>query len=168
MKGLELSMIGYFVIALATIVLVLIFVGTRVSPSLQSAYCSFVRGLRSFLPLPSHMKPPLPAYCMKDATVYIETKTIETRDPDKIEFLIASYVLACWEKTGNLNVGQDTLCYELILKDINPPGATGTDVNQKLTDEGFTKMTWKLESSITEPKSIGISYNSTSKRIEVS
>jgi hypothetical protein len=170
MKGdIALPTIGYFVIALVTIVLVLTLVGTKISPSVKNAYCSFIRGLREFLPLPSHMKLPLPSYCEVEGTVYIETKTIESRNPDNIEFLIASYVLACWEKTGKLDVGQNTLCYELILNGANQPGVTQNGVDQKLSNEGYSSiMTWKIESPLTESKSIGISYNSTSKRIEVS
>lgn len=170
MKGdITLATIGYFAIALVTIVLVLTLVGTKISPSVRNAYCSFIRGLREFLPLPSNMKISLPSYCEMGGIVYIQTKTIDTRDPDKIEFLIASYVLACWEKTGKLDVGQNTLCYELILNGANQPGVTQNGVNQQLINEGYSNiMAWNLESPLTESKSIGISYNSTSKRIEVS
>ncbi|MDI6825837.1 MAG: hypothetical protein QMD36_01420 [Candidatus Aenigmarchaeota archaeon] len=169
MKGIALETIAYFMIALATIVLIFTLIGTKITPAVKNAYCNFVRGIRLILPLPSFMKPPLPTYCEKNVTVYLETKFIETDDSERIKFLIASYVIACWEKTGKPDVGQNILCYELVLKrkpDI--PGVSKDDVNSTLVSEDYQDiLDWKTDDPITDVKSIGISYNSTSKKIEV-
>ena len=167
MKGIALETIAYFIIALVTIVLILMLIGTKISPAVKNAYCHFVRGIRLVLPLPSHMKPALPTYCEKNATVYLETKFIETEDPDRIEFLIASYIIACWEKTGKLNVGRNTLCYELVIKR-RPTDIISKDDVLTLVEEIYSDITdWKTDDFITDVTSIGISYNPTSMKIEV-
>ena len=169
MKGIALETIAYFVIALATIIFIFMIVEDKIAPAVKSAYCHFVRGINLILPLPSYMRPPLPTYCEKNNTIYIQTEVIETTDPSRIEFLIASHVIACWEKTGRLDVGQNTLCYELVLKkDPDSPGVLKNKVNGTLVGENYPSlMNWKTDDIISNKKSIGISYNSTSKKIEV-
>ena len=170
MKGIALETIAYFMIALATIVLIFMLVGTKITPAIKNAYCNFVRGIRLILPLPNYMRPPLPTYCEKNATVYLQTILIESDQPDRIEFLIASYVVSCWEKTGRLDMGQNVLCFELVLK--NKP--TGDVKKDNVEERIFTEypeyqdiMNWRTDDPITEAKSIGITYDSANKEIEV-
>lgn len=168
MKGITIAAIGYFIIAFVTIILIIGLIGTKISPAVRNFYCSFSRGLRGILPLPEHMKPPLPSYCRLDGNGGFQTIIIENRDPEDIEFKIAAYCLACWERTGKLNKGQDTLCYELVLRR-NPSGNVTKDrVNETLVEEGYpTILEWKADDTINSTRSIGISYNSNSKKIEV-
>jgi hypothetical protein len=167
MKGIALETSAYFLIALTTIILIFSLVGTKITPAIKNAYCNFVRGIRSILPLPSYMKSPLPTYCERNATIYLETKLIETDDPDRIEFLIASYVIACWEKTGKLDVGQNTLCYELVMKRKPTGNVERVDVENLVNNEYQDIMSWKTDDVINQAKSIGITYESTNKTIEV-
>jgi hypothetical protein len=170
MKGIALETIAYFMIALVTIILIFMLVGTKITPAIKNAYCSFVRGIRLILPLPNYMRPPLPTYCEKNATIYLQTKFIDSDQPDTIESLIASHVIACWEMTGKLNIGQNILCFELVLKN-KPTGDVGRDnVEEKISSEYSEYsniMNWRTDDPITEKKSIGITYNSTNKEIEV-
>jgi len=167
MKGIALETIAYFMIALATIVLIFSLIGTKITPAIRNAYCSFVRGIRLIMPLPSYMRPPLPTYCEKNVTVYLETKFIESDDPGRIEFLIASYVIACWERTGKLEVGQNILCYEIVMK--NPPrGPVSSGNVATYVDDVYQNiMNWRTDDPINQAKSIGITYDSTNKEIEV-
>ena len=168
MKGITIATIGYFIIAFVTIILIIGLIGTKISPSIRNFYCSFSRGLRGILPLPEHMRPPLPSYCRSDTNGPIPPPIIESTDPKEIEFKVAAYVLACWEKTGKLNKGQDTFCYELVLRRNPSDPVTKDGINQTLADEGYpTILDWKTDEEITSKRSIGISYNSDSKRIEV-
>jgi hypothetical protein len=168
MKGIALETIAYFMIALVTIILIFSLVGTKITPAIKNAYCNFVRGIRLILPLPNYMRPPLPTYCEKNATVYLETKLIETDVPDRIEFMIASYVIACWEKTGKLEVGQNTLCYELIMKRKPTGDVERTNIENLVNKEYSGIMEWKFSvDRIVDATSIGITYNSTNMKIEV-
>lgn len=170
MKGIALETIAYFMIALATIVFIFSLIGTKITPAIKNAYCNFVRGIRLILPIPNYMRPPLPTYCEKNATVYLETKFIESDDPRNIEFLIASYVIACWEKTGKLDVGQNILCYELVLKNKPTGDVKRVNVEEKIFSEYPEYqdiMNWRTDDPINQIKSIGITYDSTNKKIEV-
>jgi hypothetical protein len=167
MRGLALTTIAYFILAIVTIVLIIALISNRISPAIRKAYCSVIRGLRAFLPLPSHMKPDMPIYCESTGSVSPKTIEVEATIPDRIAFQIASYVLACWEQTGKFNMGQNNICYELIIGRVD--GEVNKDmVNQTLVEEGYPNLLeWKLDKIIVA-KSIGVSYNSTSKKIEVS
>jgi len=168
MKGITIAAIGYFIIAFVTIILIIGLIGTKFSPAIRNFYCSFSRGLRGILPLPEHMKPPLPSYCRLDGNGEFQTVIIEDRYPEDIEFKIAAYCLACWERTGRLNKGQSIICYELVLKRTPLGDVMKDNVNQTLVDEGYpTILEWKTGSIINSARSIGISYNADSKKIEV-
>lgn len=165
-KGIALSTIAYMLLAVATIIIILTLIGDKIFPSIKGIYCSISQGVRSVLPLPSAMKTDVPSYCQqKDKPVYIETIDLKTRQPDSIAFNIASYSLACWEKTGKLNVGRNTICYELIVKGID--GEVTKDMVKSALSPDDKILAWKLD-KINGPMSIGIAYNSTSKMIEVS
>jgi len=167
MKGITIATIGYFIIAFVTIILIIGLIGTKISPAVRNFYCSFSRGLRGILPLPEYMRPPLPSYCRLDGVIF-ETVVIESRDPEVINFTISAHCLACWERTGRLNKGQDTICYELVLRR-DPSGPVTKDgVNQTLVKEGYpTILEWRTDDPITSARSIGISYNAEEKIIEV-
>ena len=170
MKGIALETIAYFMIALATIVLIFMLIGTKITPAIKNAYCNFVRGIRLILPLPTYMRPPLPTYCEKNATIYVKTILIDSDQPDTIEFLIASYVTSCWEQTGKLDVGQNVLCYELVLKNKPTGNVEREKVEEKIVSgwpEYSDIMDWKTDDPINQIKSIGITYDSTNKKIEV-
>jgi len=168
MKGITIAAIGYFIIAFVTIVLILGLIGTKISPAIRKFYCSFSRGLRGILPLPEHIKPSIPSYCRLDNDVGFQTVIVEDRDSEKIIFKIAAHCLACWERTGKLNKGQDIICYELVLRRDPSDDVWKDDINEILVDEGYpTILEWKTDDPITSAMSIGISYNSDSKRIEV-
>lgn len=167
MKGLALETIAYFLIALVTIIFILTLIGTRLSPTIQNAYCSFVRGLRNFLPIPSSMKPPLPSYCKSDEYTF-ETATIDSPKSSFVKNQLVAYVIACWERTGKLNAGQNISCYEIVLmNDLDIPLTEG-DILSILKEEGYENiMDWKI-GTISKRGSIAITYDSTIKKIEVS
>lgn len=167
MKGITIATIGYFIIALVTIILIISLIGTKISPAVRNFYCSFSRGLKGILPLPEYMKPPLPSYCRMNGNGGFQTVIIENMDPKDIEFKMAAHILACWEKTGRLNKGQNTLCYELVLRRTPSGDVTKDGVNQTLVEEGFDNLDWKTDDTISSTRSIGISYNSDDKTIEV-
>lgn len=164
-KGIALSTIVYFILAIVTITLILGLLSNKIYPSAKSAYCSVFLGLRNLLPLPSSMKTDVPIYCKRDTTVYIETVEIESTNPDRIALNIASYALACWEKTGKLNLGQNKICYELVIKGVD--GEVNESMVRSILSNDAGILSWKA-GTITAAKSIGISYNSTTKLIEVS
>jgi hypothetical protein len=164
MKGIALSTIALFIIAIISIILLIIFVGTNVSPAVKKGYCDIVRGLAGLLPLPEHMKPPLPSFCTSSA-VYQQVVNIEAEDSDRIAFEIGAYCLACWEKTGKVGVSGNTNCFELVLKRISGE-VTREKVIAKLEESYRNKIDWRA-GSITTAKSIGIYYNATSKLIVV-
>lgn len=163
MKGIAISTLAFFLITIVSISLLVLYVGLQLSPMLRKAYCSFVMGLTSFLPLPEHLKPSIPAFC-KVEPEGIKTVIIESGDPDYISRRIAAYVLACWEVTGKVNLGQDRNCYEIVLKNLQSP-ISEDDVKDNLPSGYEDVMDWKAE--ITQPKSIGIYYNSTNSKIMV-
>jgi len=114
------------------------------------------------------MKPSLPSYCRLDGNAEFQVVTIEDRDREDIEFKIAAYCLACWERTERLNKGQNTLCYELVLRRDPSDAVRKNEVNQVLVDEGYpTILDWKTDDTINSKRAIGISYNADSGKIEV-
>lgn len=163
-KGIALSTIAYYILAIVTIAVILGLLGNKIYPSVKGSYCSIFLGLRNLLPLPSSMKSDVPAYCQKDTTVYIETVELESTNPDRIALNIASYSLACWEKTGKLNLGQNKICYELVIKSVD--GEVNEAMVKAILSKDAEILTWKA-GIITSSKSIGISYNSATKSIEV-
>ena len=164
MKGIALSTIALFIIAIVSIILLISFVGVNLSPALKKGYCDIVRGFVGMLPLPEHMKPSLPVFCAGAAT-YQQVVTIEAETADRIAYEIAAYSLACWKITGEINVGQNTNCYELVLKRISGE-VTKEKVVAQLPAGYRNKIDWQA-GSITTAKSIGIYYNATSKLIVV-
>jgi len=164
MKGIALSTIALFLLAIVSIIILIMFIGTNFSTTIKKGYCYVVRGLTGILPLPESMKPPLPGFCT-DSVDYQCVVAIEGDDPDRIAYEIASYSLACWKKTGEINVGMDKNCCELILKRVSGQVTNETVVAQLPTDYK-NKIDWQA-GVITTPKSIGIYYNSTSNLVVV-
>lgn len=164
MKGIALSVIALFILAIVSIIILILFVGTNLSPAMKKGYCDIVRGFTGLLPLPEQSKPPLPSFCMETSTPQ-RTYTIEAGDPDKIAYEIAAYSLACWKITGEINVGQNTNCFELILKKVNGD-VTKEKVLANLPEEYRNKTDWQA-GVISTAKSIGIYYNATNKSIVV-
>ncbi|MEM5853189.1 MAG: hypothetical protein QW228_02310 [Candidatus Aenigmatarchaeota archaeon] len=163
MKGIAISTIALFLIAIASIVVLISFVGTNLPAALKELYCSLFQGIAGFLPLPEYMKSSPPSFCK--STQIQKVFYIEASDPERISFEIASHVLACWEITGKIGVDQNTNCYEIVIKRIN--GIVDEDsVKSNLPKDYKGIMKWEA-GEITTPKSIGIFYNSTSKLITV-
>ena len=165
MKGLALETIAYMFIAIVAILLIITLVSGKIGPAARSAYCTFIKGLKSILPLPAHLKTPLPAYCQEDTIDGVETHEIIANDPDRIARDIAAYALACWEKTGKVNMGQDILCYELLIRDI-VGSVTETDVLLVLEANNYEDLPLDWRAGIIDTtKSISVGYNSTLKEI---
>jgi len=168
MKGLTLEMMAYFVIALIGIIILFMFVTGRLSPAMRNAYCKILAGISGLLPIPKHLKPSLPSYCIPGKVV-MEECIIRSRDPDAIAFQIASRVIACWKKTAEIDVGQDRLCYECYIEYGVDGVVTETMVTNYLREYSSNYeniMSWKV-GDITERMSVGIKYNANSKRVEV-
>lgn len=164
MKGIAISTLFSFVLAVVSIIILILFIGTNVSPTVKKSYCDFLRGFGGLLPLPEYAKPSLPSYCTA-AAKYTQVIVIETENSDKIAYEIAAHSLACWKTTGEMNVGQNSNCYELILKGVSDQ-VTKEKVIANLDEDYKGKIDWQA-GIITTPKSIGIYYNSTSKLIVV-
>lgn len=165
MKGIALSTVAYMILAIVAISLLIMLVGIRISPALRKAYCSSIRGISSILPLPQHLKPSQPVYCETNA-VKLEKIKLNTNIPEEISFKIASYVAACWEKTGVANIGRDQICYEIDITGVNGE-VSESSVKTLLERQNYQNMlTWKT-GSISSPKSIAIMYDGDSKKIEV-
>jgi len=166
-KGIALSTIAYFILAIATIALIVGLIGNKIYPSMKNTFCNIYQGVRGILPLPSAWKPDVPLYCQKEREVYLETIEIASTNPDRVAFEIAAYCLACWEKTAKVNLGQSVVCYELVIGSVSGE-VTQDMVIGKIEESGQTiDLSWKV-GIINGPKSIGISYNSNERKIEVS
>jgi hypothetical protein len=164
MKGIALSTIALFVIAIVSIILLILFIGVNVSPAIKKGYCDMFRGFSGLLPLSENMKPSLPSFCAEPVG-YQQVVTIESGDPDRIAYEIAAHSLACWKITGEINVGQNTNCFELILKRIYGD-VTKEKVIANLPEDYRNSIDWQA-GAIKTTKSIGIYYNATSKLIVV-
>lgn len=164
MKGIVLATIALFIIAIVGIIILITFVAVNLSPAVKNGYCDIVRGFSGLLPLPEYMKPSLPSFCVSGVT-YQQVITLETGDPDSIAYEIAAESLACWKTTGEINIGQNANCYELVLKRVNS-AVTEQMVIANLPTDYKDIIDWQA-GSITTPKSIGIYYNATSKLIVV-
>jgi hypothetical protein len=164
MKGIAISTIFLFLIAIVSIILLISFVGGNLPSSLKQGYCFIVQGLGGFLPLPEHMKPSLPSFCSIGRT-FQEIIIIEAEDPDKVSYEIASHTLACWEITGKIKKGQNTNCFELVLKRLNKE-VTREMVIEKLPEDYRNRIDWQID-SINTPKSIGIYYDADNQLIVV-
>jgi hypothetical protein len=163
MKGIAISTVALFIIAIFVVVLLIIFIGSNFSPALRSAYCSFLKGLRGFLPLPESLRPGLPAYCKEE--VYSHTYYIESSQPDRIAYDVASYVLACWEITGKVDLKVNRTCSEVVIKRIE--GSFNESlVKDKLPDNYKDILEWRA-STIDKPKSLGIFYEYPRKKVVV-
>jgi len=162
MKAIALSTIALFIIAIVSIVLLISFVGGQLPPALKKGYCDSLRGLAGLLPLPESMKPSLPPYCSAGEGSNIVI--IETGDPDKIAYEIAARVLACWEQTGKIGLGQDKNCYEIVLKRVD--GQVTEEMVTSYMKNYENIIDWKI-GDVTEPKSVGIFYNAGEKMIGV-
>lgn len=168
-KGIALEMIAYVTIALVGLILVFMLIGSKISPAVRNINCKIMLGLRGLLPLPKYLKPPLPAYCSETIDVVMEECIIYSKNPERVAFELAAHVLACWEKTGKINLGQDKLCYECYIQ----YGVDGSVSENMVKDDlkeygtGYENiLDWKA-GSISTKTSVGIRYNSTSKLIEV-
>ncbi len=163
MKGIAISTVALFIIAVFVVVMLIIFIGSNFSPALRSAYCSLLIGLRGFLPLPESLKPGLPTYCKED--VYPQTYYIESDQPDKIAYEVASYILACWEVTGRVDLKANRTCSEVVIKRIQ--GVVDKSlVMSKLPENYRNIFDWKAD-IIDRPKSLGILYEYPSKKVVV-
>jgi hypothetical protein len=163
MKAIALETIAFFLIAIVSIMVLISFVGINIPQALKQGYCSLAQGFLGFLPLPESLKPSLPTFCKQQAvqqTVYIEAEL-----PERISFEIAAYTIACWEKTGKINLGQNSYCYEVVIKRISGIVNEST-VKDQMPDNYKNILNWQA-GEISSPKSIGIYYNSTEKLIWV-
>jgi len=169
MKGLALETIAYFIIALIGVILLFMFVGTKISPSLRSTYCKLIVGLRGFLPLPSYLTPSLPTYCENQEIEISEECVIQSKDPDRIAFMLASYVIACWEITGKANVGENVFCYECYLER-GVDGVVTWDMVRNYIEEykpGYSNNVQWLIGDITSRVSVAIKYDGINKKVVV-
>jgi hypothetical protein len=164
MKGIAIETIAVFLLAIVSIIILIMFVGTNFSSTIKKGYCYVVMGFSGILPLPESMKPPLPAFCTESSTYQYQVP-IEGDDPNAIAYNIASYSLACWKKTGEINIGQDRNCYELILKRLSGE-VTKEKVVAELPADYKDKIDWQA-GLINTPKSVGIYYNATSNLVVV-
>ncbi|MEM5799557.1 MAG: hypothetical protein QXZ43_02745 [Candidatus Aenigmatarchaeota archaeon] len=160
LKGIALSTLAYIILALVTIIVVISIIGNKIYPSMKDVYCNILNGIRTILPLPSSLKTDTPTFCKKEISQKIETIYIDTRSADKIAFNIAAYIEACWEKTGKFDVGDDIICYELVIKE------TDEEVKEDMIKK-HTEINFLLKKSIDRPTSLAIIYNSKDKIIEV-
>jgi hypothetical protein len=163
MKGIALETIAVFLIAVVSITLLISFIGVNIPQALKAGYCSLFQGLLGFLPLPEASKPSLPSFCKQSSSqqlVYTESEL-----PDRISFDLAAYIIACWEKTGRINLGQNMNCYEVVIKRISGT-INETTVKEKMPDNYKNILNWKA-GEVNSPKSLGIYYNSTEKSITV-
>jgi hypothetical protein len=159
-KGIALSTIAYMILAIVTIIVIISLIGDRIYPSMKRAYCDILKGVRAIFPLPNQLKTDAPSFCMEEEMTKIETIEIETKNPERIAFNMAAYITACWEKTGKIDIGQETICYELVVKGING------EVNEDLI-RSYASVPFVMQSSIDRPTSVAIKYNPEQKIIEV-
>jgi hypothetical protein len=162
MKAIAISTIAVFLIAIVSIMILISFVGGQLPPALKKGYCNTIRGLVGLLPLPESMKPSLPPYCTTEGGQNVVT--IESGDVNKISYEIAARALACWEQTGKIGLGQDRNCYEIVLKRVDGEVTRENVTSYMKNYENI--IDWQI-GNITEPKSVGIFYNSTGKTIGV-
>lgn len=153
------------ILAIITLVILLSLIGNKIYPALKETYCAIIRGMRMILPLPTELKTDVPNFCKKETQDAMKVVELETQDPEKIAFNVAAYIAACWEITGKVKIGQDKLCYELIIKKINAP-VTESMVRRYLSEnQQNVPLMWSQD--IEKPKSIAIKYNSQEDKIEV-
>ncbi|MBU5690178.1 MAG: hypothetical protein QXM68_03490 [Candidatus Aenigmatarchaeota archaeon] len=163
MKGIALSVIAYMILSLVVLIVILSLIGNKIYPAAKEGYCKFVIGIRSVLPLPTHMKTDIPTICQKTERIYPETIEILSGDPLRISFNIAAYSQACWERTSNQNYNKDVLCYELVLRRVDS-AVTYQMVQNYLGTNSNILLTFN---DITAPRSIGIIYNHQQNKIQV-
>lgn len=159
---------AYFIIAVVGITVLFMFVTGKLSPAMRSAYCKLLAGISGFLPLPKHLKPPLPSYCLPREVV-IEECIIRSRDPNFIAFQLASRIIACWKRTGEISVGKDKLCYECYVEyGVNGVVDRDTVVGylKEYSNRYVNLIDWKI-GEIRGRTSVGIRYNASSKLVEV-
>jgi hypothetical protein len=163
MRGIAISTVALFIIAIFAVILLIIFIGSNFSPALRNAYCSLIIGLRGFLPLPESLKPGLPAYCKEE--VYPQTYYIESNQPERIAYEVASYVLACWEVTGKVDLKVNRTCSEVVVKRIEG-SFDGSLVKGELPDNYKDILEWRA-GIIDRPKSLGVLYEYPTKKVVV-
>lgn len=165
MKGIALSVIAFLVIALVSIMVLIIFVGNQLSPSLKKGYCDIIFGLRGILPIPENLRPTPPSYCIVDQSGTREVD-IESSEPDKISYDIAGYVVSCWKMTGEIGSKLDKICFELRLKRLD--GTLTEDlVKQELEKVDYASiLDWKA-GTITSPTTLAIYFNASNNLIGV-
>ncbi len=163
MKGIALETIALFFIAIVSIVLLISFMGFNVPKALREGYCYIARGLLGFLPLPEHAKPSLPHFCKE--TIYQQLIYIESELADRISYEIASYVMACWEKTGRIGMAQNANCFEIVIRRVNGV-VNENSVKANLPERYRDLMSWRA-GEIDRPKSLGIIYDAGQKLVVV-
>lgn len=164
MKGIAISTIAIFLIAIVSITVLISFTGINIPQAMKEGYCLMLQGLAGLLPLPESSNPSLPSYC-RSSIVIQQTVYIESPYPDRISFDIASYVMSCWEKTGRINLGQNMDCFEVVIRRIQGT-VNGTSVKSQLPEDYKNLLSWQA-GEVTAPKSIAIFYNATQKLIVV-
>lgn len=164
MKAIALSTIAVFLIAIASIVVLISFLTTNLPEALRQGYCSISRSLLGFLPLPDYLKPNLPSFCKSDYVLQ-RVVYIETSNPDRISFEVASYVMACWEQTGRINLNKNVNCYEVVIRRIEG-FVDEVSVKSQLPDEYKNLMEWQA-GIVDVPKSLGIIYDANKKLVVV-
>lgn len=164
MRGIALSTVILFFIAVVSIIILIVFIGQNMSPSLTQGYCSIMQGFLGVLPLPEHLKPSLPLFCSKTA-IFQKVVSIESGYSGDISYDIAAYSLACWKETGEINKGQDVNCYELVLKRVDNT-VTESMVRNWLPEDYNNITRWDI-GNISTAKSVGIYYDSSKKLIVI-
>lgn len=165
-KGIALSTLAYMILALITLVLLISLIGDKIYSAMKDVYCSILKGVRLVLPLPAHLKTDVPEFCKKETATSIKVVELETQNAERIAFNIAAYIAACWELTGKAEVGEDRLCYEIIIKKVDGE-VTADDVSRVLADNGQNiPFIWRCD-TIDRATTIAIKYNSAENKIEV-
>ena len=163
MKGIALSTIALFIIAIVSITILIAFFSSNLQPALRKGYCSIMLSLLGFLPIPEHSKPPLPPYCKPVESQRIVV--IESSVPERIAFEIASHALACWKMTGEVGVSEDMYCYELVIKRLDG-SVSEEEVLTELPSEYRDVILWNA-GTITMPKSLGVYYNQSEGKVVI-
>jgi len=164
MKAIALSTIAIFIIAVASIVILISFLTTNFPEALKQAYCSLSRSLLGFLPLPEHLRPSLPTFCKSDYVLQ-RVVYIESSNPDRISFEIAAHVIACWEQTGKISLNKNANCYEVVIKRVEGV-VDETSVKSQLPNEYKNLMEWQA-GFVDREKSLGIFYDASKKIVVV-
>ncbi len=168
-KGLALEVVGFIIIAVAGILILTAFFGTRMKRASQDLFCKLLLGSRWFLPLPENMRPSIPSYCINTSVPKFESVEVRGTDPGVVATKIAAYIAACWERTGRIDLDKDQVCYELYVSELE--GSVDKQlILERLSDYNRFDPQKNIEWGVTNIKkgmSVAIVYNHKEKKIEV-